>query len=145
MATLTASIKRQGFSHSRNFIPPHCPCERRDPLPTGLDRKPDSGPSRSAQQRFVVIRAVLARMERSVIRGRSIRLRQCPRIARSLSSGAHSRDPLAPSGVRPLQNKPAQIGVLGEIADVLLHIIGIYLDGLAMTVRRGKGYLVEHA
>ena len=44
-----------------------------------------------------------------------------------------------------LQNKPAQIGVLGEVADVLLHVIGIDLDGLAMTVRRGERNLVEHA
>jgi hypothetical protein len=46
---------------------------------------------------------------------------------------------------RELQNKPAQIGVLGEIADVLLDIVGIDLDGLAMAVGGGKGNLVEHA
>ena len=48
-------------------------------------------------------------------------------------------------GALALQNKPAQIGVLGEVADVLLHVIGIDLDGLAMTVRRGERNLVEHA
>ena len=44
-----------------------------------------------------------------------------------------------------LQDKPAQIGVLGEIADVLLDIGGVDPDRLAIAVRRGKGNLVEHA
>ena len=43
-----------------------------------------------------------------------------------------------------LQDKSAQIGVLGEVADVLLHVIGIDLDGLAMTVRCGERNLVEY-
>jgi hypothetical protein len=36
--------------------------------------------------------------------------------------------------LRRLQNKPAEVGVLGEIADVLLHVVGVDLDGLAMAV-----------
>jgi hypothetical protein len=40
---------------------------------------------------------VVARMERSEIRGTVV---ASSRISRSLSSGAHSRDPLAPSGLR---------------------------------------------
>ena len=44
-----------------------------------------------------------------------------------------------------LQNKPAQIRVLGEVADVLLHIVGVDLDGLAVAVGRGEGDFVEHA
>src|SRR5450631_3928951 len=44
-----------------------------------------------------------------------------------------------------LQDEPAQIRVLGEIADVLLHIVGIDLDGLAIAVGGGEGNLVEHA
>jgi hypothetical protein len=34
----------------------------------------------------------------------------------------------------PLKNKPAQIGVLGEVADVLVHIGGVDLDGFAGAV-----------
>src|SRR5712672_1604625 len=43
------------------------------------------------------------------------------------------------------QNEPAQIRVLGEIADMFLHVIGIDLDGLAIAVGGGEGNLVEHA
>src|ERR1700730_9252372 len=41
------------------------------------------------------------------------------------------------TGGQKLQNKPAQIRVLGEVADVLLHVGGIDQDGLAMAVRCG--------
>ena len=44
-----------------------------------------------------------------------------------------------------LQNKPAQVGVLGEIADVLLHIGGVDLHRLAGAVGGGERNLVEHA
>src|SRR5271156_615924 len=44
---------------------------------------------------------------------------------------------------RPLQNEPAQICVLGEVADVLLHVAGIDLDRLAGTVGSAKGHVVE--
>src|SRR5262249_54163383 len=44
-----------------------------------------------------------------------------------------------------LQNEPAQVGVLGEVADMLVHIVGVDLDGFAVAVGRGEGYLVEHA
>src|SRR5262245_30526817 len=50
-----------------------------------------------------------------------------------------------PSPGRQLQDKPAQIRVLGEVADVLLHIVGVDLDGLAMAVGCGEGDIVEHA
>ena len=52
-------------------------------------------------------------------------------------------------GFRPddvkLQNKPAEVRVLGEIADMLLNIVGVDLNGFAMAVGRGEGNLVEHA
>jgi len=41
--------------------------------------------------------------------------------------------------------KPAEIGVLARSPDVLLHVVGIDLDGLAITVRGCEGDLVEHA
>src|SRR5579863_7172013 len=44
-----------------------------------------------------------------------------------------------------LQNKPAQVGILGEVADVLLNILRIDQDGFAVAVRRGKGNFVQHA
>jgi hypothetical protein len=44
-----------------------------------------------------------------------------------------------------LKDKPAQIRVLGEIADVLLHIGGVDPDGLAIAVRGHERNLVEHA
>ena len=44
-----------------------------------------------------------------------------------------------------LQNKPAQIRVLGEIADVLLHIGGVDLHRLAGAVGGAERNLVEHA
>jgi hypothetical protein len=37
-----------------------------------------------------------------------------------------------------LQNEPAQICVLGEIADVLLDIICVDLDDIAIAIRGGK-------
>src|SRR6185295_2495664 len=50
----------------------------------------------------------VARMERSAIRDRSPPRREQSRISRSLSSVAHSRDPVAPSGLRSLQLIPEQ-------------------------------------
>src|SRR5271163_2427949 len=44
---------------------------------------------------------------------------------------------------RPLQDEPAQIGVLGEVADVLLHIVGVDLDRLAGTVGSAEGHVIE--
>ena len=67
--------------------------------------------------------------------------RDQPRAAeRSESSAADQRAPH-----RCLQNKPAQIRILGEIADVLLHVGGVDLHGLAGAVGRGERDLVEHA
>ena len=37
-----------------------------------------------------------------------------------------------------LQDKPAEVRVLGEIADMLLDVVGIDLDGFAIAVGRGK-------
>ena len=47
-------------------------------------------------------------------------------------------------GCRHLKDKAAQVGVLGKIADVLLHIGGVDLDRLAGPVGRRKRDLVEH-
>src|SRR5271168_2069266 len=46
---------------------------------------------------------------------------------------------------RPLQDESAEICVLGEVADVLLHVSGIDLHRLARTVGSAKGNIVEHA
>ena len=37
-----------------------------------------------------------------------------------------------------LQDKPAEIGVLGEVADMLLHILGVDLDRIAGAVGGGE-------
>lgn len=44
-----------------------------------------------------------------------------------------------------LQNKPAEVRVLGEIADMTLDVSGVDLDGLAGAVGSREGNLVEHA
>src|SRR5271154_7107154 len=44
-----------------------------------------------------------------------------------------------------LKDKAREVGVLGEIADVLLDVGGIDLDRLAGAVGGGEGNLVEHA
>jgi hypothetical protein len=54
-------------------------------------------------------------MERSAIRDQFVSLRDRPRISRSLSSGAHSRDPLAPSG---LQHQLANSTVLNSAGKI---------------------------
>src|SRR6516162_2909268 len=46
---------------------------------------------------------------------------------------------------RQLQDKSAEVGVLGEVADVLLHIVGIDPHRLAVAVRSREGDFVEHA
>src|SRR5262245_17350763 len=38
-----------------------------------------------------------------------------------------------------LQDEPAEIAIPGEVADMLLHIVGVDLNGLAVAIRRGKG------
>jgi len=43
------------------------------------------------------------------------------------------------------QNKSAEIGVFGEIADVLMHVGGVDLDCLPGAVGRAEGNIVEHA
>ena len=58
---------------------------------------------------FLVHRFV-ARMERSAIRVLLL-AEKSPRISRSLSSGARSRDPLAPSGLRVLHHRPCALGM----------------------------------
>ena len=40
----------------------------------------------------------------------------------------------AHDGGETLQNKPAQIRILRQIADMLLHVIGVDPDGLAVAV-----------
>jgi len=47
--------------------------------------------------------------------------------------------------VPALQNKPAEIRVPGEIADVLAHVGRVDPHALARTVRRRERDLVEHA
>ena len=37
-----------------------------------------------------------------------------------------------------LQNKPAQIRVLRQIADMLLHVSGVDADGFAVAIRRDE-------
>ena len=41
------------------------------------------------------------------------------------------------------ENKPAQIGVLRQVADVLLHVFGVDLHRFAGAVRCGERHLVE--
>src|SRR4051794_20241442 len=77
---------------------------------------------------------LVARMQRSAIRGVPPADGVAPDCA-----------PLHPGYEKSLQNEPAQVSVLGEVADVLLHVIRVDLDGLAVAVRRGERNLVEHA
>src|SRR5689334_24695670 len=44
----------------------------------------------------------------------------------------------------PLENEAAEIGVLGEVADVLMNIGGVDFRGLAAEIRRLERQLVEH-
>ena len=59
---------------------------------------------------------------------------------RALSHGGCARCNAVSRRIQPgyLQDKAAQIGVFGEIADVLLYVLGIYLNRLAMAVGGGK-------
>src|SRR5579871_201029 len=60
---------------------------------------------------------------------------------------APAAEPVEPraAGKSGLKNKPRQIGVLGEIADMLVHIGGIDFDRLARAVRSRKRNIVEDA
>src|SRR5689334_21299509 len=44
-----------------------------------------------------------------------------------------------------LKDKPAQVCILGKIADVLVHVSRIDRDGVARAVRCSERNLVEHA
>src|SRR5262249_52057694 len=56
-----------------------------------------------------------------------------------------SAAPRNDDGEHASENEPAKVCVLGEIADVLVHVSGVDCHRVAGTVGRGERNLVEHA
>src|ERR1700730_5232934 len=61
-------------------------------------------------------------------------------LAKSTRPGTQRRA----RGLSSSQYESAQVGVLGEVADVLVHVAGVDLHRLARTVGRREGNIVEH-
>src|SRR5262245_30615178 len=105
-----------------------------------------SKPSSSASTDFSVSSSSVLQKLRS---GGCTGIMNIPRrmlSSRRLSGGTMTGLGGRANGVlRPLQDEPRQIRVLGEIADVLVHVGGVDRNGLAGAVGGGERDLVEHA